>query len=105
MSDDLSLFGDDQPHEPVPSVPTELPIADWLVDALRDALTARGLTTMAERQQAIEAAAGRPVEALRTLTRAEALRILSSLASASETQPRTASAWDSREDSTWIDRL
>jgi hypothetical protein len=47
VSGDLSLFGDDQPVEPVKPVPTEGPIADWLVDHLREALDARGLMTMA----------------------------------------------------------
>jgi hypothetical protein len=105
VSGDLSLFGDDQPLEPTPPVPTELPIADWLVDALREALTARGLATMAERQQAIEAVAGRPVDSLRSLTRAEALRILSTLGPTAAPQTRSASAWDAREENTWIDRL
>ncbi len=92
MSGDLSLFGDDQPHEPVPPVLTEVPIAEWLVDALGEALTARGLTTMAGRQQAIEAVPGRPVESLRALTRAEALRILSSLGPTPAPQTRSTSA-------------
>ncbi|WP_141242914.1 hypothetical protein [Geodermatophilus obscurus] len=105
MSGDLSLFGDDQPHEPAPPVRTEVPIADWLVDALREALTARGLTTTGERQRAVESVAGRPVESLRALTRAEALHILSSLGPASAPETRSASAWDNREENTWIDRL
>jgi len=104
VSGDLSLFGDDQADEPVAeSVPAEPPIADWLVDQLRESLTASGLTTMDERQRAIEAAAGRPVESLRSLTRAEALRVLTQL-NASAT-PQTQSAWDSRDEDTWIDRL
>jgi hypothetical protein len=107
VSGDLSLFGDDEPDAqvgPAP-VPTEAPIADWLVDQLREALTASGLTTMEERQRAIEAAAGRPVESLRSLTRAEALRVLSQLHSAVAPQTQSASAWDSRDEDTWIDRL
>ncbi|MGY1690375.1 hypothetical protein [Geodermatophilus sp. SYSU D01105] len=74
MSGDLSLFGDDQPQKPAQPVSADAPIADWLVDSLREALTARGLATMAERQRAIEATTGRPVDSLRSLTRAEALR-------------------------------
>ena len=62
MSEDLSLFGDDEQSAPVepPRAPT--PIADWQIDLLRKALNARGLTTMEERQQAIESAAGRTVD-------------------------------------------
>ena len=105
MSGDLSLFGDDQPVRPVQPVSTDAPIADWLVDQLKEALTVRGLTTMAERQQAIEAAAERPVESLRSLTRAEALRVLERLNADPAPQSRSASAWDNRAEDTWIDRL
>ncbi len=105
MSGDLSLFGDDSPSEPVPPAPSEAPIADWLIDSLREALTARGLTTMAERQLAIESAAGRPVDSLRSLTRAEALRALSELSPASSAGAQSTSRWDNRDEDTWIDRL
>ena len=105
MSGDLSLFGDDQPDEPVQPVRTEASIADWLVDAIRKALTARGLTTMVERQEAIETVAGRPVESLRSLTRAEALRVLSALTPEPAAQTGSTSAWDDRDEDTWIDRL
>jgi hypothetical protein len=107
VSGDLSLFGDDQPAEPdelAQPVRTEASIADWLVDSLREALTARGLTTLVERQQAIEAAAGRPVESLRSLTTAEAMRVLERL-SPSSAQKASASAWGDRDEDTWIDRL
>ncbi len=109
MSGELSLFGGDaspgEPVQPIHPVPAEAPIADWLVNDIRTALTTRGLTTMAERQQAIEAIVERPVESLRSLTRAEALRVLSLLASAAAPQGSRASAWDERDEDTWIDRL
>ena len=105
MSGNLSLFGDEPPEEPVEPVPTDAPIADWLVDDIRTALTARGLTATAERQHAIEAAVERPVESLRSLTRAEALRVLSLLSSTPSRKTRQASAWDDRDEETWIDRL
>ena len=105
MSGDLSLFGEDPPNEPDQPIPTEQPLAGWMVDSLRDALTARGLTATAERQQAIEVAVGRPVESLRSLTRGEALRALEQLTSTSAPQARSTSSWDSRDEDTWIDRL
>jgi DNA polymerase-3 subunit epsilon len=106
VSSELSLFGGDaSPEESVQPVPAEAPIADWLVNDIRTALTTRGLTTMAERQQAIEAIAERPVESIRSLTRAEALRVLSSLASTTAPQASGGSAWDDRDEDTWIDRL
>jgi hypothetical protein len=105
VSGNLSLFGDDQPEEPVQPVPTKAAIADWLVNDIRTALTARGLTTMAARQQTIEAAVARPVESLRSLTRAEALRVLTMLGSKAEPQTGRTSSWDDRDEETWIDRL
>ena len=106
MAGELSLFGDDaSPEEPVQPVPGETPIADWLINDIRTALTTRGLTTMAERQQAIEVIVYRPVQSLRSLTRAEALHVLSSLASATAPQGSRTSAWDDRDEDTWIDRL
>ncbi len=85
--------------------PTDGTIADWLVDDLRAALTARGLSTMAERQDAIERVVERPVESLRSLTRAEALRVLTLLRSTSTPQASRKSSWDDRDEETWIDRL
>ncbi|KQP66909.1 hypothetical protein ASF47_04170 [Nocardioides sp. Leaf285] len=81
------------------------PIADWQIDLLRKALDARGLTTMSERQSAIEAAAGRRVESLRTLTHDEGLHVLSRLAQAPASGRVGKSAWDDRDEDTWIDRL
>ena len=99
------MFGDDPTDEPAESERTEAPIAGWLVDQLREALAARGLTTMAERQQVIEAASGRSVESLRSLTRSEALRLLEQLQKDSGARAQSGSSWDARDEDTWIDRL
>lgn len=106
MSDDLSLFGDDDPAQPSPAANSPAPITDWQVDLLRKSLDARGLTTMAERQQAIESSAGRAVESLRELTHEEALSVLNRLGRAFPAMKASgASAWDDRDGATWIDRL
>jgi DNA polymerase-3 subunit epsilon len=106
VSGELSLFGgDESPEEPDQPVSAEAGIADWLVDDIRTALTTRGLTTMTERQKAIESIVDRPVESLRSLTRAEALRVLASLRSQPMAQAGGGSAWDARDEDTWIDRL
>jgi hypothetical protein len=104
MASELSLFGDELPQAPGQPVPRDDSIPDWLVEDIRAALTALGLTTMAERQRAIEAAVERPVESLRALTRAEALRVMASLRSPSAPTDN-ASSWDNRDEDTWIDRL
>jgi hypothetical protein len=105
VSDDLSLFGDDAPSVPVKPAPTLTTIADWQIDLLRKALDARGLVTMADRQHAVESAAGRAVESLRALTHDEAMRVLTQLGQAPASDRRTTSAWDDRDEDTWIDRL
>lgn len=101
----MSLFGDD-PSEPIAPAVSETPIADWQVDLLRKLLGSQGLETMAERQRAIEAAAGRPVDSLRALTHQEALTVAERLGAAApgESSP-SSSSWDEREENTWIDRL
>lgn len=105
VSDDLSLFGDDEPTQPSPPSQTVNPIAGWQVDLLRKALDARGLEGMDDRQRAIEAAAGRAVESLRALTHDEALQVLTRLGPAPASERPTTSQWDDREEDTWIDRL
>ncbi|GCD90184.1 hypothetical protein [Nocardioides sp. LS1] len=105
MSDDPSLFGDDAPGVPSEPVNAPWPITDWQVDLLRRALDARGLTSMAERQQAIECVAGRAVESLRALSHDEARNVLASLAQQPSAGRSQTSAWDDRDEETWIDRL
>lgn len=84
---------------------TEAPIASWQVDLLRKALDARGLTDQVGRQKVIEAAADRPVESLRALTHEEALRVLSRLGQTPASSKTEGSAWDQRDEDTWIDKL
>lgn len=105
MSDELSLFGD-APTIPEPVAPPKAPLASaWQVDLLRKALDARGLTSMGERQTAIETAAGREVPSLRALTQEEALAILKKFGHERPKGSSTSSAWDDRQQDTWIDRL
>jgi hypothetical protein len=105
VSGDLTLFGEDKPDAPVQPVGREPVIADWLVDLMREALTACGLRTMAERQQAIEAVVERPVHSLRSLSSAAAWRILERLSPIPTQQTRMRSAWEDGDEDTWIDRL
>lgn len=107
MSADLSLFGnseDDALAKSQPAASDVVPIAQWQIDLLRKALDARGLVSMENRQQAIEAAAGRPIVSLRALTHDEALSVLARLGPAPERQ-RSGSSWDQRDEDTWIDRI
>lgn len=106
MSDDLSLFGDDdEPAVPPTQMSAPAPIADWQVELLRRALDARGLTSMDDRQRAVEGATGRAVRSLRDLTHDEGIRVLNRLGEASRGADRSTSLWESRDEDTWIDRL
>jgi hypothetical protein len=105
VSDDLSLFGDDAPTASTEPIRAPSSIADWQVDLIRKALDARGLASMAARQRTIEDAAGRTVDALRDLTHDEAIQVLSRLGQAPATRRIDKSAWDERNEDTWIDRL
>jgi len=80
VSGDSTLFGShefDASFNPLEH--DDGPISDWQVDKLREALDARGLVAMSTRKRAIEHAAGRQVESLRSLTRTEADALLSQL--------------------------
>lgn len=91
---------------PVQTIPrTAQVVSNWQVDLLRKSLDARGLTSMAERQAAIEAVVGREVPSLRALTQEEALSVLSQFGREPVKRTSTGSAWDDREEDTWIDRL
>jgi DNA polymerase-3 subunit epsilon len=100
------MFGDEA-ATPAQSKPADepMPITDWLVDRLRQALDAEGLTSMAERQARIERAVGRPVLSLRALTYQEGLKVLSSIGEDTAGSGASKSAWDDRDEDTWIDRL
>ncbi|WP_262852282.1 hypothetical protein [Mumia quercus] len=105
MSDDLPLFGDDEPSEPAPLVRPVTPIADWQVELLRRALDARNLTDMSDRRQQIEDLSGRPVASLRELTADEAMTVLAALGRTPPAARPSGSSWDDRDEDTWIDRL
>ena len=105
MTGDVSLFGDDEPAAPPAQMSAPAPIADWQVDLLRKALDARGLMAMEDRRQAVESAAGRKVESLRSLTRDEGMQVLSRLGQPASAARSETSQWDDREEDTWIDRL
>ncbi|QBX55449.1 hypothetical protein EXE58_08270 [Nocardioides seonyuensis] len=106
MHEDGALFGDPRPlpQRPTPSAGETLP--DWQIDRLRKGLDALGLVAMGERQALIEELAGRSVASLRDLTIVEARTIDEKLsARRTTTEASTGSAWDNRDEETWIDRL
>lgn len=93
VSDDPSLFGDDEPAVPPTQVSAPAPIAEWQRALIRKALDARGLTSMEDRQLAVEGPAGRAVLTLRDLTHDEAIRVLNRLGESGPSGDRSASQW------------
>lgn len=82
-------------------------VADWQVAQLRGALDALGMADMSERQKMIERLVGRPVSSLRDLTWSEARSLGEHIAAQklATRDSKTGSAWDDRDEDTWIDRL
>jgi len=105
MHGDEALFGEPSVEEHPPAVSADEGLPDWQVAQLRERLDALGLVTMEDRQALIEELAGRPVPSLRHLTFAEARVIVEELSRRRATDAATGTAWDNRDEDTWIDRL
>lgn len=105
MSEEASLFGDDEePSQSAtpPVVSASLP--DWRIDQLRKALDGTGISDMAARQALVQRIVGRPVQSLRELTSPEAVKLATGLRPDPTGQVRP-TAWEERDEDTWIDRL
>ncbi|MFJ4027628.1 hypothetical protein ACIPWF_10565 [Paenarthrobacter sp. NPDC089989] len=101
----FSLFEVDKPA-PSPNVLVPLPIKTEQVQAIRDAFEGAGVVSQDDRKALIESVVFRDVASLRELKAVEARRILQrieSLRSLKKASP--GSAWDNREEDTWIDKL
>ncbi|MFJ9390264.1 hypothetical protein ACIRON_15670 [Nocardioides sp. NPDC101246] len=106
MSDESALFdfADEPSTDPVPAALA--PIRTWQVDQLRQALDATNATSMEERQALVEEHVGRPVGALRELHYDDVRPLLEALHKRKVATVDTAgSAWDHRDEDTWIDKL
>jgi hypothetical protein len=101
----FNLGPDDEPTHS--SAPTELPIRDDQVLAIREAFKAAGIDSQQRRQEIAQRCVVRPLASLRELTAAEAHRVLKRIQEniAAKPRPEGASAWDLREEDTWIDKL
>jgi hypothetical protein len=100
-----SLFEINAPESQEPLKP--MPITDEQVLQIRAAFAAAGITEPNERKAVIESCVVRPVNSLRDLYATDARRVLSLIRQRKEGLPKSAggSAWDNREEETWIDRL
>lgn len=93
--------------ESVPETRTsEPPITESQVQRLRDAFAAAGINSMDERQSLIESCTVHSVTSIRELRARDVRPILKRIeAHAKGPRPTSGSAWDNREEDTWIDKL
>ncbi|MEV7571536.1 hypothetical protein AB0P28_00400 [Pseudarthrobacter sp. NPDC089323] len=105
VNEALFNFGERQ----TPAVPTsaEPPVQDHQIAAIRQAFAAAGIDSQERRQEIAQSCVVRPLTALRELSAVEAHRVLQRLKAIAAAKPRQegASAWDLREEDTWIDKL
>lgn len=75
--------------------------------AIREAFASAGIESQEERQQIVQSTSIRPVGSLLELYAHEAHRVLQRIKQRVNAKPRPegASAWDLREEDTWIDKL
>lgn len=96
----------DLPLEPRAEEWKEPPISDDQVEQLRAAFSNAGIHLMDERRQLIESCTLRAVVTIRELLAKDVRPILRCLeARLAGSTAASGSAWDTREEDTWIDRL
>ena len=103
------------PHDGLFDLPTttpeaaanlDSPISPRQVEQVRAAFEGASITSMDERQRIIQESTGRPVENIRQLLSREVMSILSQIDRTGQRVAKTqSSAWDDREEDTWIDKL
>lgn len=91
---------------PAPSIPVEKLIRDDQVQQIREAFVDADMKGQEERKAFVESVVLREVGSLRDLTAIEAHRVLTRIKGRSSTEQKsTGSAWDNREEDTWIDKM
>ncbi|MDI2020001.1 hypothetical protein PJL18_00497 [Paenarthrobacter nicotinovorans] len=100
-----SLFEIDRPA-PSPNILAPLPIKPEQIQMIRDAFEEAGVVNQNDRRALIESVVVREVASLRELKAVDARRILQRIEGLHSRKPASAgSAWDNREEDTWIDKL
>ncbi|MEO5315555.1 hypothetical protein PV772_15805 [Pseudarthrobacter sp. CC12] len=91
---------------PSPNVLAPLLIKPEQMQEIRDAFEEAGVVSQSDRKALIESVIMGEVESLRELKSVDARRILQRIKGLHSRKPTsTGSAWDNREDDTWIDKL
>lgn len=93
------------------AAPTIRVIQDPLISpaqiaSIRSAFETAGIADMAERQEVIQSCVIREVSNIRELYAREVRQVLARIKGwGSKSESATGSAWDNREENTWIDKL
>lgn len=99
-----SLFDVELPGTTTAQAP--LPARSEQVAEIRAAFERAGITGQDQRKEIVDSVTFRSVASLRDLQAVEARRILKVLKGMQTSKPdRKGSAWDNREEDTWIDKL
>lgn len=103
MTEFLFEFENSGGQEPL----QHMSISHEQVAQIRAAFTDAGIIKQNERKAIIESCVIRPVTSLRDLYATDVARVLRVILQRKDAKPRIAegSAWDNREEETWIDRL
>lgn len=84
----------------------ELSIRPEQIGQIRDAFNRAGIVDQDERQFIVESVTVRAIASLRELRAVEAHRVLDRINQRGDSGPRSnGSAWDTREEETWIDKM
>ena len=104
LPDEPGLF--DLEDKATPSAFEEPAITEQQIASIRRAFEEAGISSMEERQQLIESCVVRPVAGLRELQARDVRRILKRISDQQHrSAPTAGSAWDNRDEDTWIDKL
>ena len=104
LPDEPGLF--DLEDEAAPPAFEEPSITEQQIASIRQAFEEAGITSMEERQELIESCVVRPVAGIRELQARDVRRILKRISDQQQQKgPQAGSAWDNRDEDTWIDKL
>ncbi|MDQ0148039.1 hypothetical protein [Pseudarthrobacter niigatensis] len=84
----------------------DVPISPEQIASIRSALDKAGIVSMAERQEVIQSCVIRSISNIRELYSRDVRQVLARIEGwGSKSEPTSGSAWDNREEDTWIDKL
>lgn len=104
MHDEPSSLFEISGSSPSPNVLAPLPIKPEQIQEIRDAFEKAGVVSQDDRKALIESVVIGEVASLRELKAVDARRILLRI-NGLHSPTSTGSAWDNREEDTWIDKL